>query len=242
MVQIQQRFKNFQLGLNFAVAFTAIIICVLPKLFGFNNSFNKPGANEIYDQDSMKISAFLLFVLALPTTLDYLIDIFHGHSNQDKVQELKKAHFIASLSYILASLDILAKLGYFPLHITSPSLHINFEFLVWCVRLNTTASLMTAANIRNPVMFPVWKTLVVTLAVSSHGLLRYVFESGYMNGIYHNVVFVARTFLVTCVHYMYCVWVYNFWTHRKWTVNDYGVLFYVLVFTFLTLDFISNTV
>ena len=242
MVQILKGFTKTHLRLNFVVAFAAIAVCVLPKLVGFTDSFNKPDTNDIYDKETMKISAFLLFILALPTAVDFLLDIFHGHNNQDKAQELKKAHFIAALSYIFASLDILAKLGYFPLHITSPSLHINFEFLVWCVRLNTTASLMTATNIRNPDLFPVWKTVIVTLAVSSHGLLRYVVPLGYMYGTYHHVLLATRTFLVTCVHYMYCVWVYKFWTHHKWTVNDYGVLFYVLVFTFLTLDFISNTI
>ena len=228
--------------LSFALTIISIVICLVPKFFGFIDSFNKPYANDIYDKELMKISAFLLLILALPTVFDFLIDICYGHNNQNKAQELKEAHFIAALSYVFASVDILAKLGYFPLHITSPSLHISFEFLVWCARLNTTASLMAALSIRNPVSFPVWKTSIVTLAVSSYGLLRYIFPTGFMHGIFYHIIFVVRTVLVSCVHYMYCVWIYNFWTHRKWTVNDYGVLFYVLVFTFLTLDFISNTV
>ena len=229
--------------LNFALAFSAIFVCIVPKLFGFSDSFNIPDANDIFDKESMKTAALLLALSASPTLLDFLLDIFSGHDNLEKNQELKRALVVTSLSYILVSLDILAKIGYFPVHITPTNIHLSFEFLVWCARLNTTAALMFALSTRNPELFPAWQTGIATLTVASYGLLRYVIPSeSNIDGMSYIILFALRVGLTTSVHYLYCTWIYSLVTLRKWTVNDYGVLFYVLVFTFLSLHFISNSI
>ena len=228
--------------LNFFIALLSISICIIPKFFGYKDSFNRPDSNDIFDVESMKTSALLLLLSASPTLLDFAFDFLFG--SQDKLPELKRSRVAAALSYTLVSLDILSKLGYFPVHITSTKFHLSFEFLVWCIRLSTTASLMFATSTRNPVLFPVWQTSIATLSVASYGLLRYVVPlEGVLGGVlYYNIILTTRIFLVSCVHYFFCVWVHSFLIIRKWTMNDYCVLFYVLIFTFLTLDFVSNTV
>ena len=229
--------------LNVALAFVSIFICIVPKLFNYGDSFNLPNANNIYDKETMKTSALLLLLSAAPSLLDFLLDMIFGNHNLDKLPELKRSRFVTGLSYSLASFYILAALGYVPLNLTFFNFHFSFDFIVWCVRLNTTASLMFAMSTRNPEKFPVWKTCIVTLAVASHGLMRYVIPVvDNTDGLYHCVLLTARMFLVSCVHCMYIEWVYSFIILRKWTVSDYCVLFYLMVFTFLTLDFISNSI
>ena len=229
--------------LNVALAFGSIFVCIVPKLFNYNDSFNLPHANDIFDKESMKTAALLLLLSATPSLLDFLLDMIFGNHNLDKLPELKRSRFVTGLSYALASLYILAALGYFPPKLTFVKFNFSFEFVVWCVRLNTTASLMFAMSTRNPDKFPVWKTSLATLAVASYGLMRYVVPlEDNMDGPYYWVLLTARMFLVSCVHCMYIDWIYAFFILRKWTVSDYCVLFYLLVFTFLTLDFISNSI
>ena len=235
--------NNLKPQLNFALAFVAIIICMIPKFLGYQDSFNRDGANDIFDKESMKTSALLLLLSATPTIIDFVLDIWFGHHNLDKNQALKKTHFTTALSLVVISLDILAKLGYFSIHLTPSSLHLSFEYLVWVGRLTMTASLMFSLSTLNCKLFPVWKTSIVTLTVASYGLLRYVIpHESNMDSLYYYLLFTGRIFLIMCVHYMYCAWVYAFITLRKWTLNDYGALFHFVVFTLLTLNFISNSI
>ena len=229
--------------LNFVLAFGSIFICLVPKLFGINDSFNIPDAIDTVDHESIKTAALLLLLSAAPTLVDFLLDVFSGHYSLEKNQELKKALVVTSISYVLVALDILSKIGHFPVHITPVNFYLSFEFLVWCARLSTTASLMFAISTRNPELFPAWKTGIVTLSVATYGLLRYVLPNeSNMVGVYYIFLFTLRIGLVTTVHCMYCMWIYSFVTLRKWTVNDYGVLFYILVFTFLSIHFICNSI
>ena len=228
---------------NFALVITSVLICVLPKIFDFKDSFNRPGVNDIFDKESMKTCALLLLLSASPTVLDFLLDILFGHHNLDKNHDLKRASFLTSISYIIVSLDILAKLGYFAVDIIPTHLHLSFEFLVWFVRLSSTASLMFSLSTLNPELFPTWKTSIVTLTVASYGLLRYVVPyEGSLDYTFYYVLFSIRICLIMCVHYMFCDWLYKLFTHRKWTLKDYGVLFYLTVFALLTLNFISNSI
>ena len=230
--------------LNFASSFAVILICVVPKLFGYYDSFNKPEILFSADSKNLTILSTCLFVCSLPMLLDAVLDLLSNLLKNSKYKKLiSVTNLVTSLSTILISIDILHKLGYIPYHVTPDSLHLSVGFLVWCLRLNMTAGLMYAINVENSQLFPIWQTFLFTMTTASYGLLRYVveFENGMAIG-YYMFLTGLRVALVMNVHMTLPYWIYILLKRPKWTVSDYAVTFYLLVFIFMTLDFISDSI
>ena len=230
--------------LNFVLSFVVILICIVPKLFGYYDSFNNPEVIYKSNNKSMTILATGIFVCSLPMLLDTLLDLLLSRLASSKYKKtISMTSLVTSISAILVSIDVLHKLGYIPYHVTPDWLHLSIDFLVWCLRLNITAGLMYAISVRNPQLFPVWQTLLFTMTTASYGLLRYFVESEYaMTNGYFIFLSGLRVALVMNVHVMLPCWIYMLCKRPQLTASDYAVIFYLLVFTFTTLDFISGSI
>ena len=225
--------------LNWAITFTTILICIIPKHFGYYDSFNKPTVNYLFNKESLLMLAVGLFVCSLPMLVDVFLDYF---SSSKYKKNFSPTRLVTSISTIIASLDILHKIGYSPYVITPVSFYLSFGFNVWCLRLITTSGLMFAISLENPQLFPAWQTGLFTLTTASYGLLRYVVDFDDFTHAYYLVLFALRIMLVMNVHVTLPYWIYSLCKRPKWTVSDYAVIFYLLVYTFMTLDFITDSI
>ena len=116
--------------LNFVLSFVVILICIVPKLFGYYDSFNNPEVIYKSNNKSMTILATGIFVCSLPMLLDTLLDLLLSRLASSKYKKtISMTSLVTSISAILVSIDVLHKLGYIPYHVTPNWLHLSIDFL-----------------------------------------------------------------------------------------------------------------
>lgn len=225
--------------LNFLISFGAILACMVPKLFGVYDSFNKPGLKLSSNREFMASLATGLCISALPMFLDGILDCINNTSCK---KNRKLTRLAASISTIFTSIYIFHHLGHIPSLLPNSTVHISFDFLIWFLRLNMTAALMCALSLEDSQLFPVWQTCLFTLTTATYGLVRFVADLKItLTGLYI-LLFGLRIILVMNVHVTAPYWVYKLLNSAKWNVSHYAVVFYLLVYTVLTLDFFSASI